>query len=164
MTSQIDAICARTQVWPTAVLAGHAHNYQRFTRTRPDGTTIPYVVCGNGGHNVQRLTKGAPLRTPQIIQEATATTDQISFDNYDDQDFGYLRLVVTASQLRIEYHPASDGPNAKTPDDHVTVDIRSRSLGHFAPPNLGRPAEAEVIRHARASQERTRNNGRANRK
>jgi len=26
---------------------GHAHNYQRFTRTRADGTQIPYVVCGN---------------------------------------------------------------------------------------------------------------------
>jgi len=29
-------------------------------------------------------------------------------------------------QLRIEYHPASDSINAKTPDDSVTIDIASR--------------------------------------
>jgi hypothetical protein len=31
-------------------------------------------------------------------------------------------------QLRIEYHPSSDGEAAKTPDDSVTVDIASRKL------------------------------------
>ena len=67
------------------MLAGHAHNYQRFTRTRAGGEQIPYVVCGNGGHNLVSLTKpGAPaLRTPQIIQAAGAGADQIVLENYD---------------------------------------------------------------------------------
>ena len=52
--------------------------------------------------------------------------------NYDDQDYGYLRVVGTASQLRIEYQPASDGADAKTPDDFVTVDLATRKLVHFA--------------------------------
>ena len=52
-------------------------------------------------------------------------------ENYDDQDYGYLRIIVSATQLRIEYHPASDGPNAKTPDDFVTVDLTRRKLVHF---------------------------------
>ena len=43
---------ARSGTWPHAVLAGHAHSYQRFTRLRDDGTEIPYIICGNGGHNV----------------------------------------------------------------------------------------------------------------
>jgi hypothetical protein len=38
---------------------------------------------------------------------------------------------VTAAQLRIEYHPASDGPAAATPDDFVTVDLKTRTLVHF---------------------------------
>jgi hypothetical protein len=38
---------------------------------------------------------------------------------------------ITATQLRIEYHPASDGPDAKTPDDFVTVDLVTRQLVHF---------------------------------
>jgi hypothetical protein len=33
--------------------------------------------------------------------------------------------------LHIEYHPASDGDAAKTPDDSVTVDLASRKLVHF---------------------------------
>ena len=32
MLSQIDAICKQTGVYPHAIISGHAHNYQRFTR------------------------------------------------------------------------------------------------------------------------------------
>jgi hypothetical protein len=152
MTAQIDAICEQVGVWPTAVLAGHAHNYQRFTRTRPDGSQIPYVVCGNGGHNVQKLSTGAPARAPQIIQAASKTTDQISFDSYDDSDYGYLRITATPTQLLIEYHPASDGATAKTPDDRITVDLQTRRLGHFAVSDLGHPAAARAIHAKRLKQ------------
>ncbi len=148
MLSQIDEMCNQTGVWPHAFLSGHAHNYQRFTRTRTsDGTEIPYVVCGNGGHNVVPLAKkgSPPLRAPQIIQAAQRGTDQVVLENYDDQDYGYLRVLVTVSQLRIEYHPASDGAEAKTPDDFVTVDLNSRKLVHFSANNLGRPQEARRI-------------------
>jgi hypothetical protein len=152
MLSQIDAVCAQTGVWPHAFLSGHAHNYQRFTRTRTaDGTQIPYVVCGNGGHNVVSLTRKGdpPLRTPQILQSAQRNVDQVVLENYDDQDYGYLRVVATAAQLRIEYHPASDGAGAKTPDDSVTVDLSSRKLSHFAAADLGHPREARRIRGLR---------------
>jgi hypothetical protein len=147
MLGQIDAICNEVGVWPHAFLSGHAHNYQRFTRTRKrDGTQIPYLVCGNGGHNIVPLTKGGtPLRAPQIIQTARGTTDQVVLENYDDKNYGYLRIVVTSAQLRIEYHPASDGPTTKTPDDFVTVDLQSRKLVHFNASDLGRPAAARQI-------------------
>lgn len=159
MLQQIDEICDATGVWPHAFLSGHAHNYQRFTRTRGrDATQIPYVVCGNGGHNVTRLSRGgATIRAPQIIQAASRGADQVVLENYDDQDYGYLRIVVTAAQLRIEYHPASDGGAAKTPDDFVTVDLNSRKLTHFVANDLGRPAEAVRIRGLR----RTAGRGRA---
>jgi hypothetical protein len=149
MTSQIDAICDKIGVWPTAVLAGHAHNYQRFTRTRPDGTQIPYIVCGNGGHNVVKLTTGSPLRVPQIIQAKSNTADQISFDSYDDTDYGYLRIVANKSQLRIEYHPATDGPTTKSPDDAITVDLATHTLGHYLPNDLGHLAAADSVRKLR---------------
>ena len=77
------------------------------------------------------LRKGAvPLRTPLALQ-VPGHADAVTLENYDDQDYGYLRIVVTEKQLRIEYHPASDGAGAKTPDDFVTVDIASRKLVHF---------------------------------
>jgi hypothetical protein len=150
LQAQIDAACTKAGVWPHAFLAGHAHNYQRFTRTRPDKTQIPFIICGNGGHNVQKLTTGTtPLRTPQIIQTADKTHDQIVFENYDDTNYGYLRIIVTAAQLRIEYHPASDGPGSKTPDDSVTVDLASRTFTTFAANNLGRPKAAAAIHDLR---------------
>jgi hypothetical protein len=55
----------------------------------------------------------------------------VILENYDDQDYGYLRIVATTSQLRIEYHPASDDEEAKTPDDFVTVDLATRKLVLF---------------------------------
>jgi len=133
MVSQIDAICNETGVWLHAVLSGHAHNYQRFTRSHGQ-TQIPYLICGNGGHGLATLSrsKGAgPLRTPQVLPVA-GHADKVMLESYDDQDYGYLRIVVTATQLRIEYHPASDGTEAKTPDDVVTVDLATRKLVHFS--------------------------------
>lgn len=133
MLKEIDAACTETGVWPHAVLSGHAHNYQRFTRTK-DGRQTPFIVAGNGGHAIASLTKrGMPaLRTPLSQDTLSDGTDRILFENYDDQDFGYLRVVVNREQLRIEYHPASDGANAKTPDDSVTVDLRSRQIVYYS--------------------------------
>jgi hypothetical protein len=133
MQKQIDAICDAVGVWPHAVLSGHAHNYQRFTRTHKK-MQIPYLVAGNGGHGLSRLGKkgGQPLRVPQVVSGNPTAGDGVMLESYDDQDYGYLRVIVGASQLRIEYHPASDGGGAKTPDDFVTVDLKSRQLVHYS--------------------------------
>jgi hypothetical protein len=72
------------------------------------------------------------------------------FENYDDVNYGYLRIVVTANQLHIQYHAASDGPTSKAPDDSVTVDLGTRRLTLFNPTDLGQAARvAEVQRLAR---------------
>jgi hypothetical protein len=141
MLQDIDSICNDLGVWPHAVLSGHAHNYQRFTRILNPGSDtemqIPFVIGGNGGHAVNRLTSSASpvLRTPlrEQKQELKNGSDQVVLENYDDQDYGYLRIVVDSLQLRIEYHPQSDGANAKTPDDSVTVNLKSRQLVHYQP-------------------------------
>lgn len=153
MRQQMDDICQKAGVWPHAVLAGHAHSYQRFTRRRPDGTEIPYIICGNGGHNVQRLhaQNGVPIRTPQVIS-TDPDGGQVTFENYDDQDYGYLRVIVDPKQLRIEYHPASDGRAAKTSDDSVTIDLASRKRTTYTPNDLGFPAEAAAVRRDLAAQ------------
>jgi Calcineurin-like phosphoesterase len=49
MANEIDAVCNSAGVWPDLVLSGHAHLYQRFTRTL-GGRAIPYLVSGSGGH------------------------------------------------------------------------------------------------------------------
>jgi hypothetical protein len=122
MSQDIDQCATTAGFWPHAVLSGHAHNYQRFTRQN-NGTQIPYIVAGCGGHNVTKLQSGSTgaIRTP------SAVSSTLTFENYDDTDYGYLRVIVTAETLRIEYHPASDGAGAKTPDDVVTVNLASRT-------------------------------------
>jgi hypothetical protein len=116
--------CANTAgFWPHAVLSGHAHNYQRFTRVN-GATQIPYIIGGCGGHNVDSIQSGSngAIRTPVSV------TSTLTFESYDDTDYGYLRVIVTAEELTIEYHPASDGACTKTPDDVVTVNLASRTV------------------------------------
>jgi hypothetical protein len=128
MLQEIDAACKATGVWPHAVLSGHAHSYQRYTRVT-GGMEIPHLIAGNGGHGLTPLTRaGSPaLRAPIAL----ANIPGVTFENYDDKDYGYLRVLVNAQQLRIEYHPSADGSAAKTPDDFVTVDLKTRKLVHF---------------------------------
>jgi hypothetical protein len=132
MLADIDSACAEAGVWPHAVLSGHAHNYQRFTR-HADGRETPFLIAGNGGHAVAKLTrKGIPtLRVPVVQKSLSNGKDSVTFESYDDQDFGYLRILVNSVQLHIEYHPASDGADAKTPDDFVTVELKTHKLIHF---------------------------------
>ena len=131
MLGQIDKACNEAGVWPHAVLSAHAHNYQRFTRLHGK-TQIPYIICGNGGHGLAKLRqKGRTRCEHRSHWKSRAMHDKVTLENYDDQDFGYLRVVVTEKELRIEYHPASDGTDAKTPDDRVTVDLGKRQLVHF---------------------------------
>ncbi len=136
MLKEIDAICEDAGVWPHAVLSGHAHNYQRFTRAFGD-RQIPYIVCGNGGHGLGKLSKTQTLRTPQSMPlfAQPAKKDTITFENYDDTNYGYLRILVDPTQLRIEYHPASDGGQTKTPDDSATVNLADGTLIHYNAPS-----------------------------
>jgi len=128
MLAHIDAACEKAGVWPHAVLSAHAHNYQRFTRLHGD-LQIPYIIAGNGGHGLAKLaTKGGALRTPMVVQPAGKTTDQVTLESYDDGDYGYLRIIVNATTLRVEYHPASDGAAMKTPDDAVTINLATRVI------------------------------------
>jgi len=120
MLADIDAACTKAGFWPHVHLSGHAHNYQRFTRT-VNKFEIPYIVCGNGGHNPLAKIKGTP-RVP-----ATVSSD-VTLENYDDSDYGYLRIVANDEQLRIEFHTAPVGAPSKSPSDVVTVDLASHTI------------------------------------
>ena len=136
MLKEIDAICDKVGVWPHAVLSGHAHNYQRFTRTLGN-RQIPYVVCGNGGHPpLQKIAVDTTLRTPISMPgfAQPERKDTVTLDNYDFTSFGYLRVIVDTTQLRIEFHPEGDGVTAKTPDDFVTVLLKDGTLVHYTAP------------------------------
>jgi hypothetical protein len=120
MLADIDSACTAAGVWPHAVISGHVHNYQRFTRT-VNNIQIPYVVAGCGGHSPLTSMRGT-FRTPYKVD------DTLTLENYDATDYGYLRLVVNATALTIEYHPQADQGTTKTPNDKVTVNLATRAL------------------------------------
>jgi Calcineurin-like phosphoesterase len=114
MLKEIDAICLATGVWPHAILSGHAHNYQRYTRALPVGKTtrqIPFLVIGNGGHGLTPLSTKATMRTPQPMA---------IFAQPERNDTRHLR-ELRRQELRLRPHPCLHHP---TP--------------HRVPPRLGR--------------------------
>ncbi|GGG97690.1 metallophosphoesterase family protein [Silvibacterium dinghuense] len=120
MLADIDSACTAAGFWPHAVFSGHAHNYQRYTRTVNGGST-PYVVAGCGGHAPLSTMRGT-YRTPYKID------DTLTLESYDDTDYGYLRVVVTSEEMTIEFHPEADGAVTKTPDDTITINLATRVL------------------------------------
>ena len=120
MLADIDGACAAAGVWPHALFSGHVHNYQRFTRT-VNGMQIPCLVAGCGGHSPLSAMRGT-YRTPFTVD------DTLTLESYDDTDYGYMRVVVTAQTMTIEFHPESDGGVTKTPNDSVTINLKTRAL------------------------------------
>jgi len=101
---------------PDAVLSGHVHNYQRFSRTV--GTRkIPYVVAGAGGYanDVGSLHKLQPeLTTPPVKLPYATTVAGVSLENYEQTQAGFLTITATAAQLTFEYFRVPFGGVAET--------------------------------------------------
>jgi hypothetical protein len=120
MSQDIDSACQSAGVRPHAVFSGHAHNYQRFTRL-VNNYQIPYIVAGCGGHS-PLSTMRTNYRTPYQIDST------LTLESYDDTHYGYLRVVVNATTMNVEFHPQNDGGTVKTPDDVVTIDLATRTV------------------------------------
>ena len=81
---------------PELVLAGHVHNYQRFT-TSINGKRCTFVVAGCGGHAKDKLDEEVSSDTP-------APNDPGVTVNFATQKFvGFLRMTATPGKLRGEY-------------------------------------------------------------
>jgi len=87
------------------VLAGHVHDYQRFTKTLPDGGVVPYVVTGAGGyknlHPIEKTSSGSPLVTPVSFIDKEGET--VTLEKYADKQYGFLRLEVTKALITGRY-------------------------------------------------------------
>jgi Calcineurin-like phosphoesterase len=105
LADDIDTASRAAGFWPDAVLSGHAHLYQRFTR-RVDGREIPYVVAGSGGFAATRPVAGLP-DTPVTVGEYT-------LDNPPIVEFGYLTVTVDMTGR----------------DHHLTIEFNDRTNTH----------------------------------
>jgi len=115
MLAQIDKACEGAGTFPHAMLAGHSHNYQRYTRSVTSGGKtfqIPSIVAGCGGHADSAVTAAHGQ-----------SVDNAVFEN-SMKGYGYLMLTANGSELTIEMFATTDG--SKSRFDGVTVDLASR--------------------------------------
>jgi hypothetical protein len=123
ISQDIDTACQQAGLWPDAVLSGHAHLYQRFTR-RTAGQEIPYVVCGSGGFAATKPASQTPP-APHTFGDYTLEIDPLI-------EFAYLTVTVDMSsatkQLIIAFHSPKLGHNV----DQVAVDLGRRQIIHPA--------------------------------
>jgi hypothetical protein len=116
IAEDIDWASREAGFWPDAVISGHAHLYQRFTR-RVDGREIPYVVAGAGGYSETPPHGGAT---------AHATDGEYTLVAKPIVSFGYLTVTadIGVQRLKIEYttiNPEVDG-------ESVVVDLKKGKL------------------------------------
>jgi predicted phosphodiesterase len=141
MLREIDSICKASGIYPHAFLSGHAHNYQRFTRkVRFAGKDldVPFVVCGNGGHNVNAIVrpkKGQPAQEPEfgsrvdyLESKPAIEAVRLLLAKYDDRNYGYLRITVDKRRLAIGFHHVQSGNLLQSRFDLVTVDLANHTI------------------------------------
>src|SRR5579864_2758182 len=130
LMQDIDSCCKAAGLWPDAVLSGHAHLYQRFTRM-VNGRQVPYIVCGSGGFAATAPMQSAPP-AGTVIGDHTLEVDPIV-------KFGYLTLTCDAKTLAVSFKTAPRG-GPVTQMDSVTLDLASGKItasGSGAAPKPG---------------------------
>ncbi len=120
MLQDLDAASTASGVWPDVVLSGHAHLYQRFTRTVA-GRQIPFVVAGSGGFSVTPPANAKAVRAAQMPLKRGPLT----LETAPIFEFGYLTVTTDAKTLSIAFRTPSQ-PGG--PRDIVTVDLASHQL------------------------------------
>jgi hypothetical protein len=114
--TDIDNCCKAAGLWPDAILSGHAHLYQRFTRV-VNGKQTPYVVAGSGGFSA----------TPPMvaITSAPQTIGDHTLEIVPIVDFGYLTITTDAKTLSIVFKTSKGSVIVR---DQVTLDVQAGTL------------------------------------
>lgn len=116
MLGQIDQVCRAAGIVPHALLAGHTHTYQRYTRTisQPSAAQMICIDAGCGGHAASSV-KAA---TGQALGDAIFVKSL--------RGFGYV--LATASKDRLVLEMFQTGGGHKTSFDKATIDVASHRV------------------------------------
>ena len=135
MLHQIDTACIQARVSPHAVLSGHAHNFQRYTRTvklADKPYQVPFVVCGDGGLNslcswLQREHRSgaAQRRKCRLSRFKSGCSDRVvSLQKHYESIYAYLRITVDGKQLKIGFRQVGTSSVAQSGSDCVTFELQ----------------------------------------
>lgn len=116
-----------THRYPHLILSGHVHNYQRFTNV-VQNMQIPCVVAGAGGYTklgtLHKINGQDP--TPPLPLGGGLTLEQ-----YDQTEFGFLRLEVSKTAIVGTYFAAPYSPTSVPPPnikDIFTIDVANHTV------------------------------------
>jgi hypothetical protein len=115
LADDLDRAFTAGGLWPDAVLSGHAHIYQRFSRNA-DGREIPYVVSGSGGH-------AATLPSGEKKSEAPLTWNDYTLLVGPTVGYGYLTATVDMNGAPPTLTLTFSSPVAPSEADSVTVEL-----------------------------------------
>jgi hypothetical protein len=161
MYQLIDTAAAGAGRWPDLILAGHVHNYQRFTRTVTTGAPtseqiqVPYVVAGGGGyHNLHLLAADAAAAT---LPWPMPNLPGVTLEAADDAHYGYCRVEVDAKRIRCEFVQVSPPPGvadtaiSPTVTDSFTYDLQAKSVTAGVSAMDDEPSKAKVAKAEKAT-------------
>jgi Calcineurin-like phosphoesterase len=118
LAADIDTACQSAGFWPDAILSGHAHLYQRFTRTVAN-REIPYVVAGSGGFAATTAATKIPARGVTVGEYALVAPPLV--------EFGFLTITVDMRAQPPSLTIAFDSRGLESADS-VTVDLATGQL------------------------------------
>lgn len=116
MKQLIEEAATKAGRHPHLVVAGHVHNYQRFTKTMADGTQVPYLVTGAGGyyhlHSMLKV-NGEAMIPPVVFKDKEG--DPATLESYSDDHHGFFRMEVTDQLMTGRYYqvPRPQEPYSK---------------------------------------------------
>jgi hypothetical protein len=118
LAADIDTACQSAGFWPDAVVSGHAHLYQRFTRATQN-REIPYVVAGSGGF--------AATAPKTKIPAGGVTVGEYTLVAPPLVEFGFLTITVDLGAQPPSLTIAFDSRGLESVDT-VTVDLAAGKL------------------------------------
>jgi acid phosphatase type 7 len=110
MAKLVTDACTFSKRVPELVLAGHVHNYQRFT-TKINGKKCVFVVAGCGGHAKD------PLDMEVSTDTAAPNDPGVTVNFATTRYVGFLRMTATPENITCEYIAV----NQPTPVDQFQV-------------------------------------------
>jgi hypothetical protein len=113
---QIDQACTAAGIAPHALLAGHTHTYQRYTRTitKPMAAQLICMDVGDGGHAASSVTAA----NGQTVGDAKFVKSL--------RGYGYVLVTVDKNRLVVEMFETTGGK--KTSFDKATIDLATHRV------------------------------------
>jgi len=145
MLKQIDEACSTAGIQPDLHLSGHAHLYERYTRT-VGGKQIPYLVAGMGGYYDLPGLK-PPNRRPSSPKTPLSGTDAsgnpLRLEVYNDSTFGFLRLTISPTSVAGVFVTVDPTSGKSGVGDSFTVDLHANTVSSSGSGGTSRPSAAK---------------------